>query len=457
MVPRLELTDFHQTYYALLDRFARGEIRRLMISVPPQHGKSMGTSNLLPAFLLGADPSLRICIGSYSFSLARRFGLGVQRLIGSAEYSSVFPGTYLKGMRLAERGETALRTADEFDLVGADGGLRLVGRECALTGNRVDVMILDDLYKDAAEANSPIIRQAAWDWYTSVVRTRMHNDSREIVVFTRWHEEDLIGRISACEKVVDISSFDDLAEVPRDAWVRVNFEAIKSGVPTLLDPRQVGEPLWPLRHSVELLEQKRRLDPVVFEAMYQGNPVAREGLLYGKFSTYDKPPTGVVRNYTDTADVGEDRLCSICYVVGADGLIYVLDVVYSAEPMEVTERLVADMLRLGGVRQALVESNSGGRGFARAVQERVSECEVKCFHQGANKESRILTNASTLTARVLMPRDWVVRWADFARDLSGFRRVFKANRHDDAADALTGVLETEFGKPRRKIQSIKFV
>ena len=183
----LEHTVFHRNYYRLLDEFARGRIRRLMVSVPPQHGKSMGASQLLPAYLLGIDPDLRVCIGSYSFSLARRFGLGVQRIIGSDPYRGVFPATFLKGMNSAASGGNSIRTADEFDIVDANGGLRLVGCEGSLTGSRVDVMILDDLYKDHMEANSPLVRDNTWKWYTSVVRTRMHNRSREAVVFTRWH------------------------------------------------------------------------------------------------------------------------------------------------------------------------------------------------------------------------------------------------------------------------------
>lgn len=428
-----------------------------MISVPPQHGKSLGTSNLLPAYMLGCDPSLRICIGSYSFALARRFGLGVRRMIGSDEYASIFPNTFLKGMRQSEKGENALRTADEFDIVGADGGLRLVGRECSLTGNRVDVMILDDIYKDAAEANSPIIRQAAWDWYTSVVRTRLHNDSQEIVVFTRWHEDDLIGRLMHSEQVVDIESLGDVHNLGRQTWVRVNFEALKRGTPSGLDRRSSGEALWSARHSAELLEQKRRLDSVVFESLYQGNPVSKQGLLYPEFQTYDAHPQGRVLNYTDTADMGEDRLCSICYTVGADRCINVVDVIYSSQPMEITEQLVAQMLLKWDVRQALVESNSGGRGFARAVQSLVSSCAVRCFHQSANKESRILTNASMVGMRIIMPCDWRRRWPEFAADVTAFKRVFRANRHDDAADALTGIIETEFGKATRKIQTINFM
>lgn len=434
----------------------------MIVSMPPQHGKSLGSSQLLPAFMLGLNPDLRICIGSYSFMLARRFGLGVQRLIESDNYRSIFPKTFLKGMKADQKGEGSLRTADEFDVVGAAGGLRLVGREGSLTGNRVDVMILDDLYKDAAEANSPLIRQGTWDWFVSVARTRLHNNSQELIVFTRWHDDDLVGRIAQKEVIVDVTDTAQIQNLVPSDWVRINFPALKVEQPTTLDPREPGQALWPERHSAELLLSRQAADGVVFEALYQGNPISAEGLLYTNFKTYDQLPANTLRlgNYTDTADQGLDKLCSICYAVdGSQELIYVLDVVYSAMGMDITEGMVAKMILDCGVRQATIESNNGGRGFARQI-ERLTRgaCAVKSFHQSANKESRILTNATAVCSSILMPNDWRRRWPEFASDLLNFKRLFRANSHDDAADALTGVVECEFcnSKMTKRIRHIGF-
>ncbi len=166
--------------------------------------------------------------------------------------------------------------------------------------------------------------------------------------------------------------------------------------PTPSDPRKPGEALWPERHGIRLLEQKRRLDPLLFETMYQGHPAVREGLLYGdNFKTYDRLPEDTVRraNYTDTADTGEDYLCSVCYEVGRDGIVYITDAVYSPLGMEETEILVADMLLRNGTVAARIESNNGGRGFAREVAKRCREVRVEWFHQSHNKEARILSNA----------------------------------------------------------------
>ncbi|MBR2961757.1 MAG: terminase family protein, partial [Alistipes sp.] len=188
--PFLELQRFHKVYYKLLEAFAEGRIRRLIITMPPQHGKSVGATVLLPAYMLGLNPDLRIAIASYSATLASKFNRRVQRIIESDEYAAIFPETTIKR---GSRHGSYIRTADEVEIINHNGALLSVGREGSLTGNRVDCFILDDLYKDAMEANSPIVRENCREWYTSVVRTRMHNASREIIVFTRWHEEDLIG------------------------------------------------------------------------------------------------------------------------------------------------------------------------------------------------------------------------------------------------------------------------
>lgn len=460
--PGLEMTEFHENYYKLLDLFAQGRMKRLLISVPPQHGKSLGASTLLPAYLLGKDPDLKVCVGSYSFSLARTFGGAVRRVIGGTLYRQIFPRSYLKGMSGQPKTEqNSARTAEQLDMVGANGGLRLVGRQGALTGCRVDVMILDDLYKDAMEANSPVIRDAAWQWYTSVVRTRLHNDSQEIVVFTRWHEDDVIGRIMESEKVVDLEDFAQLESLPEGAWVRVNFQAIKQSAPTAVDPREAGQPLWPERHSLALLREKQKLDSVVFEALYQGNPVAKEGLLYGPFATYDALPNQnqiiKIASYTDTADMGQDKLCSVVYVVDNERKVYLVDVLYTDEPMGVTELAVAEMLDRNRVRVALIESNNGGRGFARSVARNCSSgCVVKCFHQANSKQSRVLTNSSTVNAMILMPRGWQALWPGFAAEITNFRRFFAANKHDDAVDTLTGIVEAEFAAKSHRIQHVGF-
>ena len=305
------------------------------------------------------------------------------------------------------------------------------------------------------------VRANCWEWYTSVVRTRMHNASRELVVFTRWHEEDLIGALAVREPVEELRAWSQLDTLPADRWLHLNFEALKTAPPTEVDPRQPGEALWERQHGAALLEAKRRLDPLQFEAMYQGRPSAREGLLYGlNFAEYDCLPHEIVRraNYTDTADTGDDYLCSLSYAVDADGVVYITDAVYSREPMEVTEPLVAGMLLRSDTRQAAIESNNGGRGFARSVQALAPSVRIEWFHQGANKEARILSNSATALHLVRFPRGWNLRWPELYAHLTTYRRRFRANRWHDAADVVTGIVEREApGRNRARVRGVRFL
>ncbi len=456
--PFLELQPFHRAYYRVLEAFAAGRVRRLIVTMPPQHGKSVGATTLLPAYVLGLDPDQRVAIASYSGALASKFNRRVQRIIESREYAAFFPATTIKQ---GSKPPSYIRTADEVEIIGCRGGLLSVGREGSLTGNRVDCFILDDLYKDALEANSPLIRANCWEWYTSVVRTRMHNASRELIVFTRWHEEDLIGTLTAREPVAELKEWAQLDGLSADTWLHLNFEALKSSPPTGIDPRMPGEALWEQQQGRALLEAKRRLDPLQFESMYQGHPSSREGLLYGlNFAEYDDLPHEIVRrgNYTDTADTGDDYLCSLSYAVDADGAIYITDAVYTREPMEVSEPLVAEMLLRSDTRQAAVESNNGGRGFARAVQSLSPGVRIEWFHQGGNKEARILSNSATALHLLRWPRGWNFRWPELYAHLTTYRRRFRANRWHDAADVVTGIVEREAAdRSRSRVRGVRFL
>ena len=448
--PALEFTNFHRVYYEILDRFAKGKIKKLIVTVPPQHGKSEGSSRMLPVYLFGHNPNLKIVIGSYSGSLAADFNRDCQKLIDKYEYSQLFPNVSLRKTIYAG---TIRRTATMFDIVGHEGSLRAVGRSGGLTGRTADIVILDDVFADYMEANSPVIRESVWRWYTTVVRTRLHNDSQQLIVFTRWHEEDIIGKLEKLEPVILVKSLKDIENVPRETWIKINFQAIKESEPTDIDPRPIGEPLFPSKHGREKLEATRRTDPIQFESLYQGDPTPQKGLLYGdNFETYDTlPDTFGNGNYTDTADSGDDHTCSVSYRKGREK-IYVTDVVYTQDNMDKTEITIPLMFERSDTRYSHIESNSGGRYFATKVAARAKRTRVLWFHQGKNKESRIITNSATVLQTIVMPVDWKERWPEFALNLLRYKRLFKANRFHDAADVLTGIIEKEHFGARGKLK-----
>lgn len=428
----------------------------------PTHN-SEGSSRKLPAFMLGLNPDTKICIGSYAATIARDFNRDVQRIIDTPKYREIFPKTFLNGSNVVTMANTYLRNSDVIEMVGHKGSLRVVGRGGALTSKTVDVMIMDDVYKDYSEGNSPIVRNAAWKWYTTVVKKRLHNKSQELIVFTRWHEEDLIGKIEkGGEKIIDIKSWDSIKNIPDGAWVRINFEALKTGEPNEIDPREPGAALWESMHSRAKLERERALDPIQFQCLDQGNPGSAEGRLYrNPFRTYvDKSEWGTfVRsgNYTDVADEGDDFTFSACYDVYKSGneawneqkkrfepVLYALitDMVFTQENTEVTAVTVPEMINRCGTQKAWIESNNGGAGFEKLIRKKIKAISEP-FYQGANKESRIITNSASVNAQIIMPLGWEERFPKIHEHVTGFLRDFPANEHDDPEDGLTGIYEKE--------------
>lgn len=462
MQPDLILEPFHVVYYSVLDMFAHGKIKKLIIQQPPQHGKSEGSSRKLPAFMEGLNPDLKICIGSYAATIARDFNRDVQRIIDTPQYRELFPETYLNGSNVVTLANTYLRNSDVIEMVGRKGSLRVVGRGGSLTSKTVDVSILDDVYKDYSEGNSPIIREAAWKWYTTVVRTRLHNQSQELIVFTRWHDDDLIGRIEKSgEVIIDAKRWEDFENVPPGAWVRINFEALKEGEPTELDPREKGEALWESRHSKIKLEGQKALDAVQFNCLYQGNPASAEGRLYQPFKTWiDKSEWGqYIRTgcYIDVADEGNDLLVAIAYDIYKSSnqiwnertkkfepILYALvtDMEMTDASTDVTTITIPHLINRNGVQRVWVESNNGGSQFEKTIKKKIKALTTP-FYQNGNKESRIITASAMVNQQIIMPFDWENRFTKAYEHITTFLRNFGANKHDDAEDALTGIYEKE--------------
>ena len=449
-LPSFIPAPFHIAYYEVLTRFAMGEIKKLMITMPPQHGKSEGATRRLPAFVLGQDPDKRIAIVSYNATKARKFNRELQRIMDDDRYYELFPQTLLTGQasyqEQGKRSRNYARNADECEIVGCQGSFKTIGVGGSLTGEPVDMLIMDDLYKDAASAWSPVIRQNVADWYDTVASTRLHNDSQQLMVFTRWHMEDLAGRLLEQE-----GEYDPI-ENPQ-GWTLISFPAIQNKPPSELDPRAEGEPLWPERHSLtKLLEIKERT-PTVFESMYQQNPQPSQGLMYEEFTCYTELPyRSQSVAYIDAADSGADYLCALFYKEAEEGN-YIIDVLYTKEPMEVTETTLTYMLQQHQVERCHIESNNGGGLFVSNLQQRAYDMGNRLtrfypFHQGQNKAARIFAASASVQKLIKMPLDWKKRFPKFARDLTGYLRV-GTNAHDDAPDALTGSIECR--QPPKKV------
>lgn len=449
-MPDYEDTKAHTEYARVLDLFARGKIKKLIVSMGPQHGKSELSTRRLPSFLLGRNPNLRIAVASYASTLAQSFNRDMQRIIDDQNYYNLFPETILGESNAVTISKSFLRNSNVFEIVDKRGALRAIGRGGGLSGHPVDIMILDDLYKDHSEGNSPVIRESVIDWYTSVVRTRLHNDSQELIVFTRWHEDDLVGFLEKTESVIELKKRSQLKKIDKDSWYKINFPSLSNAesIKNEFDYRKkIDIPLWPSRHGKKKLLKDKALDSEKFESLHQGDPMPRVGLLYNGFGMYIAQPDIIHHGcYIDAADKGTDFLCAIDFGVGIDDLIYVYDVYYTQEPQTVTEQELADFLnrnKRGNVgTEVYVETQAGGESFSRNIDRLSGYKHIFCpFHQGDNKEARVRSNSAELQRRILFPLNWTERFPIFAKDLLRFKRLFKSNTHDDCADCLTGVFE----------------
>ncbi|MCM1168914.1 MAG: phage terminase large subunit [Bacteroides sp.] len=255
---------FHGVIADRCQALLEGKVRNLMVFVPPQHGKSEIISRSFPAFALGRNPELKIVGCSYSATLAQQFSRSIQRIIDSKEYAAIFPETFLNGSNVRTVTRGFLRNVDMFEVVGHRGFYKAQGVCGGLTGTAVDIAIIDDPIKDAIEAYSATYRERVWEWYTSVLLTRLHNESRQLFIMTRWHEDDLAGRILQKEA---------------DKWEVLTLPAIRETLEdgNGFDPRAVGEALWPERHNIDRLLDAQTRSPRVFSALYQQHPTADGG------------------------------------------------------------------------------------------------------------------------------------------------------------------------------------
>lgn len=428
--------EYLKTFCNTLQDFYYSDKKVLVVNMPPRHGKSR-TAQLFVGWVLGKSPSEKIMTGSYNETLSTTFSRGVRNDIQERKadsdrvvYKEIFPNNRIK------RGDGA---ANLWSLEGQHANYLATSPSGTATGFGASLLIIDDLIKNAEEANNETVLENHWEWFTNTMLSRLESGGKVIVIMTRWHSADLAGRV-----------LDHYGKVNPDALVHVNM-------PT---PLPDGSMLCDDVLNREDYEDKARMmGKDVVLANYGQHPIDLQGRLYTHFKTYDdvprEKPVGdaelgepaffEIKNYTDTADKGEDYLCSITYGVYYSEC-YILDVIYTKEPMEVTEPLVAKHLHDYGVQVADIESNNGGRGFGRSVQRIMYEkyhsnrVYFNLFYQSKNKIARILSNATWCMNHIYFPADWQTKYPEFYDALYKYQKEGK-NKHDDAPDALTGLAE----------------
>ena len=396
---------------------------KIMINMSPRSGKSRSLT-MFEQWLLGKSKENRIITVSYNTDLASnmsryvRDGIMQQKnLPTDIVYSDIFPDT-----RISRGNSGFMKWALEgqfFNYLGT-------GMEGSLTGSGANVLICDDLIKNASEAYNERVLDDIWNWYTGTFMSRAEHTGQgsiEIVNFTRWSTKDLCGRI------LDSNMSED--------WINLVIPVEHNG-------EIYCEDILP-KESFERLRDS--MDSNIFEANYYQKPLDVEGRLFDKLKTYDTLPEGVEKciAYCDTADEGDDYLACVVGVV-KEGEGYITDIYFTQDNMQITEPATADLLVRNGVHSAKIESNNGGKGFARNVERIIWEkyhtkqVNITWFHQTENKMARILTGATFIQNHVYFPEKWDKKWPEFYKAIMGFTKEGK-NKHDDGVEALV-----EWGK-----------
>ena len=409
-----------------LQEFYYSDKKRLLINAPPRFGKSY-TIQMFCLWIYGKNPREKIMTASYNELLAMSFSKFVRDKIQEEKfdpdilvYSDIFPETKVKKGDSAAK-KWALDCQYASNLATSPTG--------TATGFGASLIIIDDLIKNNYEANNAQTLENHWAWYTTTMAQRLEKGGKTIVIATRWSSDDLSGRILLEDEEVEV--------VTEKACVDEKTHEM------LCDEILTWEAYQDLLRFAA--------DKNIIYANYQQICMDTANKVYNEnFKTYKSEEIKdiwEIYSYTDTADEGTDFLCSIIWGINRkDRKVYIFDIYYTQEAMEITEVETAKRLDENNVLRAVIESNNGGRGFGRAVARNLTESfknfktNIECFTQTQNKLTRIITNASFCMEYIYFPEKWHILWPEFWRDINRIQRT-GAHLHDDCADALTGVAE----------------
>ena len=448
---KLTIPTFYTEDKAYLKRFCKdledfyySKDTILVINLPPRHGKSL-TLTLFCQWVFGINIHEHIMTSSYNSNLSTNFSKQVRDKIQEIKsdankviYSDIFPDTQIK---------KGSGRKDFWELEGSYSNYIATSPGGLATGFGATIQIFDDIIKNYYEACNANIKESHWDWFTGTMQSRIEDGNyKQIFVMTRWASDDLSGKII------------DLCKRSNIPYRHINYSLTQPDGSILCESVLSRERIRILKES---------LPEDVFQANYEQKPIDVKNRLYTRFNFYineeDKKNYNeeelkqlqvvnpkyfeTIGAYCDTADTGEDFLTLIIFGVYKEK-IYLLDVLYTQAAMETTEILCADMLDKTKTQYCKIESNNGGRGFARNVYRILQEnydnelVTIETFTQSLNKIARILSESGNVMKYVYYPNEWKYdkEHNEFMQHLTRYGRVGK-NDHDDAEDCLTGVVE----------------
>jgi len=401
----------------LLVDLASGEISRLIIQMPPRHGKSMLTSIYFPAWYLGTFPERSVILASYEHDLAAKWGEKARGVL--REW-----GERLWGVRVRrDRG-----SADHWEIGKSGGEMICTGVGGPLTGHGADALLVDDPVKNAEEAASLTMRDKTWDWFRSTALTRLHSGGAAVLIMTRWHEDDLVGRVLANQA--------ELGE----QWTVLSFPAIAEADDPL--GREPGEPLWPERFPSHVLEERRRdLGAYFWQALYQQRPAPPEGALFRRsdWRYYEQVP-GETTDWVMSVDSSFKDTDDSSYVViqvwarnGAN--VYLIDQWRDRADFNVTCEAVRAMAdKHPRALRKLIEDKANGPAIISTLGRQMPGIVA------VNPQGGKVPRAQSILPLVEAHNVYLPKHEPWAEDFVNECASFPKGLHDDQVDAMTQAL-----------------
>lgn len=417
--PHLALLDAHLTAVTRhIETAGADGIGHLIIALPPRHGKTLLTSQLYPAWHLGRNPAHSVILASYGATLAHKNSRAVRNLVARQRYRDLFPGVGLAADS---------QKVDSWRIAHYEGGMDAVGVGGGVTGKGAHLIIVDDPVKSREEAESQTMRDKVWDWFTDDLYTRREPGAGVIVIMTRWHSDDLVGRLLQREA---------------EKWTLTRLPAIAEDDDPL--GRKVGAPLWKRRFSSAALDDIRGLmGDYSWSALYQQRPIPAQGNIFkrGRLMPFvdDVPAMEEVVRFWDlamSAATSADYTVGVKIGRGVDGHYYVLDVARAQLDWGSVVPFLARVMLADGESVAQGVEQTGF--MARAVQElnadeRLHGHQVWGYPVDTDKLTRALPFAAKCGAGLV--RVVNAGWsADFIDELCSFPN----SAHDDQVDASSG-------------------
>lgn len=436
----------HRAIARVVEEVVAGEIRFLILTMPPRHGKSEQVSRRLPAWFIGKFPAQNGVVATYNDDFAMDFGKEVRTIVQSPQFKQVFPSVRL------QRGGAA----SDFLKTTVGGQWAFVGRGGSLTGRGAHLLIIDDLIKDDKEAQSQAIRDQAWNWFTKVAMSRRMGLKLVIMTFTRWHADDPIGRLTDPENQHYNAALAKKIKI-------INLPAIAEDDDPL--GRAPGEPLWPDgpdKFDLDFLEEQQSLDPLGFAALYQQRPSLLDGDLFKRENVrYYGPGTNTqlpenLRFYaaSDHAVGLKQRNDPSCFgLIGVDpqSNIYIIEVDWRRMP---TDAAVESMLAMAGgnMRPLLWWAEKGhiSKSIGPFLRKRMLETGTFINIREVTPTEDKVQRSQSFAARFAMGKVFFPKNAVWTEKAINELMAFPNGNHDDFVDmcSLFGLgLQSQFAAP----------